>query len=58
MGKIIFQDLENGKERIITLVYPHEANIQENKISVLAPVGVALIGLRVGQIIQCPVPNG
>ena len=57
-SKIIFQDLENGKERSITLVYPHEANIQENKISVLAPVGVALIGLRVGQIIQWPVPNG
>ena len=57
-SKVCFQDLETGKETIVILVYPHEANIEENKISILAPVGSALIGLRVGQIIQWPVPNG
>lgn len=57
-SKVCFQDLETGKQTIITLVYPHEANIEENKISILAPVGSALIGLRVGQTIQWPIPNG
>lgn len=53
-----FQDVESGKETIITLVYPNEANIEQNKVSILAPVGAALIGLRVGQVIQWPVPHG
>jgi regulator of nucleoside diphosphate kinase len=55
---VSFQDLDTRKESVVTLVYPHEANIDENKISILAPVGSALIGLRVGQIINWPVPNG
>ena len=57
-SKIRFQDLDTEKESVVTLVYPHDANIDENKISILAPVGSALIGLRVGQIINWPVPNG
>jgi regulator of nucleoside diphosphate kinase len=57
-SKVRFQDLESERETIVTLVYPHDANIEENKISILAPVGSALIGLRVGQVIQWPVPNG
>lgn len=57
-SKVKFQDVESGKEKEVTLVYPHEANIEENKISILAPVGSALIGLRVGQMIRWPLPNG
>lgn len=53
-----FQDLDTEQESTVTLVYPHEANIDENKVSILAPVGSALIGLRVGQMIIWPVPNG
>ena len=57
-SKVSYQDLESGKESVITLVYPDAANIAENKISVLAPIGSALIGLREGQIIQWPLPGG
>lgn len=57
-SKVSFQDIDSGKELAVTLVYPHEANINENKVSVLAPVGSALIGLRVGQVINWPLPNG
>lgn len=57
-SQVRFQDLETEKETVVTLVYPHDANIEESKISILAPVGSALIGLRVGQVIQWPVPNG
>lgn len=57
-SKVIFQDLDTEKELAVTVVFPNEANIDENKISILAPVGLALIGLQVGQIINWAVPNG
>lgn len=53
-----FMDIENNQESTMTLVYPNDANIDENKVSILAPVGAALIGLRVGQTIDWPLPNG
>lgn len=57
-SRVQFQDLESGKELAVTLVYPRDANIEEGKVSVLAPVGAALIGLRVGQVIRWPLPGG
>lgn len=57
-SKVVFKDLESGQEKVVTLVFPNEANVQEGKISVLAPVGAALIGLRVGQVIDWPMPGG
>ncbi|MDX9730973.1 MAG: nucleoside diphosphate kinase regulator [Bdellovibrionales bacterium] len=56
--KVRFIDLDSQKESEVTLVYPQDANIEANKVSVLAPVGSALIGLRVGQKIKWPMPNG
>lgn len=55
---VSFKEVDSEQDMTMTLVYPHEANIDENKISVLAPVGAALIGLRVGQVIDWPMPNG
>ena len=57
-SKVTFQDIDTGNETFVILVFPHEANIEQNKVSVLAPVGSALIGLRVGQTIGWPMPNG
>lgn len=53
-----FQDLDSGKISTRTLVMPNDANVEEKKISILAPMGAALIGLRVGQTISWPVPRG
>lgn len=53
-----FEYLDDAKQSSITLVYPLDANIEENKISILTPIGSALIGLRVGQVIRWPFPNG
>ncbi len=53
-----FEDESSGKENEITLVYPKDADVTKGKVSVLAPVGMALIGLRLGQRIDWPVPNG
>ena len=57
-SRIHFLDNQTGKDFVATLVYPNDANIDENKISVLAPIGAALIGLKVGQTIDWPLPNG
>lgn len=57
-SRIRYHDIESGKDAEITLVYPKDANLEEGKISVLAPIGAALLGLRVGQTIEWPLPNG
>ena len=59
MNSVInFKDLESGKESTITLVYPEHADFAAGKVSILAPVGVALIGLQMNEIIEWPMPNG
>jgi len=58
MGSTVtFEDLESGKTTTVTLAYPNEANVEEMKISVLSPVGSALLGLRVGGTIEWPLPS-
>jgi regulator of nucleoside diphosphate kinase len=57
-SSITFQDDETGKRRSITLVYPHDADPRHGRISVLAPIGSALLGLSIGQTIEWPLPNG
>ena len=41
-----------------TLVYPEEADVEENRLSVLAPLGTALLGYRVGDTFEWDVPAG
>lgn len=53
-----YRDESTGKEKEVTLVYPDEADMQSGKVSVLAPVGAALIGLSVGQVIEWKMPDG
>ena len=53
-----FRDESTGEEREITLVYPRDADGSAEKVSILAPVGSALLGLREGQSIEWPVPGG
>jgi regulator of nucleoside diphosphate kinase len=48
---------ETGTEEY-TLVYPDEADIDDGKLSVLAPLGIALLGTRVGQTLEFQVPAG
>jgi regulator of nucleoside diphosphate kinase len=53
-----YRDDTTGQVRTVTLVYPDEADLAEGKISVLSPVGAALIGLSVGQSIEWQTPAG
>lgn len=48
----------SGDAHTITLVYPHEADVGLGRVSVLAPVGCALLGLTVGQSIDWNAPGG
>ena len=52
------RDLETGEEETYTLVYPEEADIEADRLSVLAPVGTALLGYRAGDVVEWPVPAG
>lgn len=52
------RDLETGEVDTYTLVFPHEADIAVNRLSVLAPVGTALLGYRAGDVVEWPVPAG
>lgn len=53
-----FRDETSGHEHELTLVYPKDADGSPDKVSILAPVGSALLGLRVGATIEWPVPGG
>lgn len=56
-SQVRYRDEKAGRIRDVTLVYPHEADIDLNRISVLSPVVAALIGLSVGQTIDFQTPD-
>jgi regulator of nucleoside diphosphate kinase len=51
-------DLESNERETYTLVYPQEANIDEGFLSVLAPLGTALLGAKVGDEVEVSAPAG
>ena len=51
MGSLARYRTHDGQEKDVTLVYPANADISQGKVSVLTPIGTALIGLRSGQSI-------
>lgn len=57
-SRVRLEDLETGEEMVYTLVFPENANLSENKISILAPIGTAMLGYRVGDTIEWKVPGG
>jgi regulator of nucleoside diphosphate kinase len=59
MGSTVtYLDQFSGRTRTVTLVYPDAANIEQNRISILTPIGAALIGLSPSQSITWPSPDG
>lgn len=57
-SKLVLCDLTTGEKFTCTLVFPGLANIDKGFVSVLAPIGTALIGYRVGDTIEWEVPAG
>jgi regulator of nucleoside diphosphate kinase len=51
-------DLDTGETVTFTLVFPPDANVEEERISVLAPIGAGMLGYRVGDEFEWDVPQG
>lgn len=55
---ITFRDLDADEEETYMLVYPGDADISKGRLSVLAPIGTAILGFRVGDEVRWGVPAG
>jgi regulator of nucleoside diphosphate kinase len=51
-------DLETGEEETYTLVFPESADLSHGRISILAPIGTAMLGYEVGDVFEWEVPAG
>lgn len=47
---VVYRDETTGQEKSVTLVYPEDADISRQKVSIMTPIGVALLGLATGAV--------
>lgn len=57
-SQVRIRDLGTGEEMVFALVYPRGANLEQGKISVMSPLGTALLGYRAGDVLDWRVPDG
>ena len=57
-SQVRFRDLTTGEERVRTLVFPAQMTDSSSQLSVMAPVGAALLGLHAGSAIHWELPGG
>lgn len=57
-SRVCLHDMETGEDLVYTLVFPADADLESGKVSVLAPIGIAMIGYRAGDTIKWQVPAG
>ncbi|MGE5602684.1 MAG: nucleoside diphosphate kinase regulator [Nitrososphaerales archaeon] len=55
---VVLLDLDSQREETYTLVFPENADIGQGKISVLAPIGTAMLGYEIGDVFEWDVPAG
>ncbi|MCL4835296.1 MAG: nucleoside diphosphate kinase regulator [Caldilineaceae bacterium] len=55
---VCIEDLDTKEEEIYTLVFPKNADLSQGKISILAPIGTAMLGYEVGDSFEWEVPAG
>jgi regulator of nucleoside diphosphate kinase len=55
---VVLLDLATRKEETYTLVFPEDADIRQGKISILAPIGTAMLGYEIGATFEWEVPAG
>jgi regulator of nucleoside diphosphate kinase len=56
--EVVYKDTTSGVQRRGRIVYPHDADTEPGKVSILAPQGSTLLGLSVGQKTEWPMPTG
>jgi len=52
------RNMDTNEETVYTLVFPGEADSARGKISILAPIGTAVLGYKIGDTIEWEVPAG
>lgn len=57
-SEVEVEDLDTGNRKVVTVVFPQAADARTGKVSVLAPLGVAVLGSRVGERLECAMPGG
>jgi regulator of nucleoside diphosphate kinase len=57
-SKVRLKDLKSGQTATYSVVFPSEANSNKGYVSVLAPIGRALLGNRSGDVVESQVPSG
>ncbi len=57
-SRVRIVDMRTGEQLVYKIVYPSEANYAESRISILAPIGMALLGCSAGTEIEWKVPSG
>lgn len=57
-SEVLLSDADEKDDNVYSLVYPDTADIASNRLSVLAPVGTAILGGREGETIEWEVPGG
>jgi regulator of nucleoside diphosphate kinase len=57
-SKVVLRDIDTSEEMTYSLVFPRDANLEAGAISILAPIGTAILGYAVGDVIEWPVPSG
>lgn len=57
-SRVRVRDLDGDEVDTFTLVYPEEANLDEGKLSVFSPLGSAVFGARVGDVVTRRLPGG
>jgi len=57
-SEVVYEDIVSHVRRQVRVVYPKDVDVDKRWVSVLAPLGSALIGMRVGQEIEWAMPRG
>lgn len=58
LSKVELTNMTAGRKMVCTITNPHEANLREGKISIKSPIAQALLGKRVGDVVEVSVPAG
>lgn len=57
-SEVCVLNLDTDEEDRFTIVYPHESDILEGRMSVISPLGMALLGRKIGDVVKIEVPTG
>jgi regulator of nucleoside diphosphate kinase len=56
-SKVKLKDMDTGEEAVYSIVFPTEANFDDGRISILAPMATALLGYKLGDTVEFEAPT-